>query len=163
MTTNARLRLIAFISLTVVLSIFCAMYSDEAHSILYPATGMADDMGDIYIDGSDFTGIFQLGVTAFEGLLGIIVYAVYEIIVIFGALISYLILRFSSIRKTTMITPLEWKISRIVFWAVPLAAFIVSIFLTGISFLLCSLLLFAPIVLFSGLIYILPLRKRLSG
>ena len=163
MTTNAKLRLTAFIIITVVLSIFSVMYADEAHSTLYPVTGMTDDMGEIYIDGSDFTRLLTLGIVAFEGLFGFMVCAVYTVIVIFGSLISYLILRFSSIRKTTEITALEWRISLIIFWAVPLVAFIVSIFLTSISFVIFSFLMFAPIPLFASLLYVLALKKRVTA
>lgn len=159
MGKTSKIRFAAFAFIFGLLCMFAASYVYEFHFNASHLPG-AEDVGDIYIDGSDFTGISKLFTEASMGIVKIIIAAVYCIIIFAASALIMLIFRLVSIRKASEITEKEYSLSKIYIWVCTALAYFISLCITSFSHIFYAFFIFFPIPLFAFLIYVLPLRSR---
>ena len=160
---NAWIRIIVFALILIWCSYISIAYSLEAN----PTGGFdnyidTSDINDVIIDGADFTMGFRLlghtlnGFLYFTMLILILVCLLVEAVL---CVIPTLLIRFIGIKKTSTITPEEYKITKILYFSVIAAAFVIGLILTRFVGILITLLYTAE---WAGilLIYLLALRSR---
>lgn len=128
-----------------------------------------DDIGEISVDGSDWTGIFQLGAGIVNGMFMMIYFAaalIYAFLVTVGAALSSVLLRAVALKTAENIAVEELALTRKIFLAASIAQAAVPVLVmtgyiiaSGSTFGLMSLLLCWQYPLFMGLIYIKKLKK----
>lgn len=128
-----------------------------------------DDIGEISVDGSDFTGFFQLGAGIVNGMFMMIYFAaalIYAFLVTAGAALSSVLLRVIALKTVENIAVEELALTRKIFLAASIAQAAVPVLVmtgyiitSGSTFGLMSLLLCWQYPLFMGLIYIKELKK----
>ncbi len=128
-----------------------------------------DDIGEISVDGSDWTGIFRLGAGIVNGMFMVIYFAaalIYAFLATVGAALSSVILRAVALKNAENIAAEELALTRKIFLAasvaqaaVPVLVMTGYIIASGSTFGLMSLLLCWQYPLFMGLIYIKKLKR----
>ena len=158
MDKTSKIRFAAFAVIFGLLCIFAASYVYEFH-FTENQLPRAEDVDELYIDGSDLTGISRLFTEASAGIVKIIISAVYCAIIFVASALIMLIFRLISIRKASEITEKEYSLSKIYIWLCTALAYFISLCITSFSHIFYAFFMFFPIPLFAFLIYILPLRS----
>ncbi len=153
MGRSAKIRFGAYLLVLVWLGYCAAAYALEFIEVTAPRSGFG--FGKIFIDGSDFTKLFELLSFGADGMINTVVLAVYLVLMLGWSLFCFLILRLASIRKTTEVTQQECRLTNIAFAIALVLTFIITFLLIGS--LLGALLFVLPIPLF-WLIYALGLK-----
>lgn len=164
-----KIRVVVFAAISLLSVIFVVWF---AWGICDSVTVMPidyDDIGEISVDGSDFTGIFQLGAGIVNGMFLMIYFAaalIYAFLVTVGAALSSVLLRVIALKNAENIAVEELALTRKIFLAASIAQAAVPVLVmtgyiiaSGSTFGLMSLLLCWQYPLFMGLIYIKKLKK----
>lgn len=128
-----------------------------------------DNIGEIYVDGADFTSCAMLGAGLVNGLMLMIYFGaavIYALLAAVGAALSGVLLRVVMLRRAANIGAAELSLTRRIFIAVSITQAVVPaiiatgyIIVSGSPFGLISLLMCWQYPLLMGLIYI----KKLKG
>lgn len=152
-------RTVVFIALTVLLCL-CAMgFACGVAEETYPA----DSVDDVYVDGADFTGLFQLGAEIINVMIAVLTGLIGFVIMTVGACVTFLVLRLASVRKTSLVTEDELNLCQIVLWGVTGTFFLLAQLLTHFQIAWFVGLLFWQIPAFGYLFQIWGLKRVMSG
>ena len=161
MNAKAYIRII----LTGLFSVFLGLYSSAACIGLYEAAKKASqtaaDTGEISIDGADLSPFFILGGYVFSGILELIGFIVYIIIILISSIIAVLILRALLIKEAS-VNPAEYKISMYIILGAAVISVLVTLIMTRFSGLIPIIAFTLIWLLFLTLVYLVRL-KDLSG
>ena len=148
---------------TVILLIFSYFSVGCAHSIFISGTEqMFIDTSNtnINIDGSDFTLIFRLIGAETNLLIGIFVYGIYAVIVFIVSLVLCIPFRLVGLRKNTVISNRESKITKYIFIGILSVSIITGLILTRFTVIIPLLFYTAIWAVIAFFIYVYPLLKR---
>lgn len=163
MNVEINARTIAFIVLTALLCGFSLVLSCGTYELWFPVSGLADDVGELNIDGADFTPLVELGATVFEGLLKVAFGLIFFALVTVVCCVAFLIMRLVSVRRTSAVTVDELNLSQIALWSLTGTFFLLAQILTRFQMAWYVGLLFWQIPAFGHLFQIWGLRRVLSG
>lgn len=161
MTRNHKIRLAFFIGIVLFLLICSAYYSAAFRNLFY-SDQLFDSPDHVYVDGADVASVFQLMTSAANSFVLTLTSFFYVLFVVIGNIIFFLILRLAAIKKDSEVSGSEYRISLRVMLISTAVIFIVSVVITGFSFVLYNFSLFWQIPLFAFLLYLLPLKKRIQ-
>ncbi len=130
----------------------------------YVMDGMVDtnDIGNVYIDGSDFTLFFRLlgyGANGLIAMLYIFLIILYVVIIVVLSIIPTLVLRFVGLRKKYIVTEDEHKFTKYLYYIAMGISLVSSLILTRFVGIIPCLLFNAAWAL-SLLIYVCGVKAR---
>ncbi|MCR5122760.1 MAG: hypothetical protein K6B74_10105 [Ruminococcus sp.] len=160
MDRTAKIRITVFVIILLILAYFSAgyafsLYSSGAHAHIVDTENM-----DVQIDGSDFTPLFQLFGYGINSLLGFLLYGIYAIVIILISLLLIIPFRLISLRKTTVLSAAEYRLSKLILLAVTVLSVLVGLILTHGTYIMPLLIYTAIWAVLALLIYILGISKR---
>ncbi len=162
MSRTAKIRTAAFVIILLILAYFSAgyafsLYSSGANAHIIDTEGM-----NVNIDGSDFTPLFRLFGDGINSLFGFLMCGIYAIVMVILSLLLILPLRLIGVRKTTVLSAMEYRISKCILPVVSVLSVIIGLILTRGTYIV-PLLIYTAI--WSGLallIYILGISEKVA-
>lgn len=151
MNTKDKVRLVFFALIHIFLCLSAFLYTEGC----VQGTDTAGYVDEMYIDGTDFTGIVNLGVFAFNGVLSVFAIIVCIGVMVFWSVVLVIPLRLIALRKCASVSVTELKATLWITAAGAGVALILSAVSLGIDcIVLTAVLLLVP--LFFEMFFYLP-------
>ena len=164
---SGKIRLIIFILLMGFLVYLAVGYSAELfQTVRYGETSenVSSTGEEITIDGEDFSWLFLPMKAATFGIIFVITVVAYEVVIIVASFLCLCIFRLAAFRKTTEIQQEEYILGKQIQQVLCIGSTAVSVLLTALAtpvFGFIGIAFNLPLLLFSRLFYILPMKKRI--
>ncbi|MBO5342619.1 MAG: hypothetical protein J6A73_08060 [Lachnospiraceae bacterium] len=152
MTKRQIARMVTMIIIAALLVLSVWGYSCEIGKVINPI----DYASDVNIDGADFTTLMNGVVFGVNGFLGFIVAVVYCVVLLIIALVLLLPWCLISVRKKSVIAPIELKVAFITYISMFILSVILGLIGAGLNGLLFVLLFAVVVMLVFGLLCVLP-------
>lgn len=173
LTKQEKIRFIAFAAISLVSVVLVVWFGWGICDLTAAAPIEYDNVGNINIDGADFTGFFLLTAGALNGLFMLIYAAVVLIYALFAAVaaaLSSVLLRVLALKKAESVGAAELALTRKIYMAASIIQTVIPV-LAAVGYIiagrgasgLMSLLLCWQYPLFMGLIYIKKLKGLAAG
>ncbi|MBR1797946.1 MAG: hypothetical protein IJ757_08075 [Clostridiales bacterium] len=161
LTRNSIIRIVVFGLMLLWFVYLAAGYSYDYYNLsVERALIDVNDIGDVSIDGSDFTGMFKLMGLGFNGFMTSFLYIFIGGFILVSSLILNLIISLIAIRKDSVVTDKEYKLSLGLLIGAIALGLVIDIVLTRFSVLVSFIVFTAAWVLPTLLIYMLRLRGK---
>ena len=165
LNNNEKRRLIIFIVIMLILIYFAVGYSAEVSKLIREAQQQMSHSGgsDIYIDGADFSWFFNSMEFAANSFISTILIGAYEIVIIIVSALFLGIFRAAAFRNTIEVQQEEYKLGKKIWLILCIVSTVVSVLLmirAGFTGIVTAAAFNLPVVFFSWLFYIWPLKKR---
>ena len=158
MNKKAVARFVVFVVIHVFLCVIALLYAvDHSREITQMAS---TDVEGIYIDGSDFTGIFRLLSVSVNGMISGLMAAIYFVLMLFFSVLFLVPFRFIALRKLSAVTLRERNATLVVILAGTALAVLAALIFGGGAAASAILLFMVPTLLIEVLMYWLTLFFR---
>ncbi len=152
MTKRQIARMVTMILIAILLVLSVWGYSCEIGKVV----NTIDYASDVNIDGADFTTLMNGVVFGVNGFLGFIVAMVYCVVLLIIALVLLLPWCLISVRKKSVIAPIELKVAFITYISMLILSVVLGLVGAGLNCLLFVFLLTVVVMIMFGLLCILP-------
>ena len=160
-------RIIVFSVILILLAYFSVGYTYETFNTSLKQQFIdVDDINNINIDGSDFTPGFRILGTGINSFLALMTFGTYAIVILVVSAIFIVPFRFIGLRKNSIVTDTEKKITKAVFAGAVAISIIVSLIITRMTMIVPLLIYTAMWAGMAFCIYVLAImlhRDRGSG
>lgn len=158
MKKTAKIRFAIFIIIHIFLCIY-AFVNIKGYAQMC-RSDIAEKPSELYIDGTDFTGIAELGVAAFNGVFSLLGLTGCSVSALLISIILFVPMRIISLRKLSEVSISEIKATLIIIIAGTAAAFAAGVIFSGISMIIPALIITVPAFISEILIYWLGLKSK---
>lgn len=149
MTKTAKARFVIFIILNFLLFLCIFLYTKELSELLKEIKLEHTDA--IYIDGTDFSGIFNLGVSFFNNVFSDVSMLLYSVAMLVISAVLFVPFRLISVRKTSKVSDYELKTTLKIILVSTVIIILSGIIFLGINMLAAIVIMLIPVLIFEML------------
>ena len=161
MDRTGRIRTVVFAVILLILAFFAVGYVRELYASGFSGRIInTEEINEINIDGSDFGWLFRLLGHGVNGLISFVVYGVYAVIVLIVSLVLVIPFRLIVVRRSTVISSEERRLTKIIFGAVVGVSLLLGLILTKGSCIAALIFYTAIWALIVLCVYILTTKKN---
>lgn len=156
MLAKHKIRIVLFMILHGLICVSVIAYAKEFDAVLKPI----EYTSDVYVDGADFSGFVNLLAFGTNGLISIIALIAYCIGMLIISTILIVPFRFIAIRKESLVSDMELKVTKYIIVVGIVLSMIVGIIMMGIEVFFPMVFMYIVPIIMEIVLYWMALSKR---